>query len=172
VNSGPRVLQQAPDGSCRWVTEAFTGTAYAVRRDLFLLLGAFREILVHQGEEGDFCIRMLDAGYFVRLGSADPILHYESPCRDRARMDFYGPRNLILHCWQNVPFPYLPAHLLVTTGKALLHGASPTRLGGIASGYGLLLRTERDPVRGRTYRLFRLLRSRGALDLDQVAGRR
>jgi GT2 family glycosyltransferase len=174
VNSGPRVLQRAPDQRASWVTDSFTGTAYAVRRELFLRLGGFREALVHQGEEGDFCVRMLEAGAFVRLGTAPPILHYESPRRDRRRMDFYGPRNLILYCWQNVPLPYMPAHLAVSTVKVLLHGLKWWRLRGIASGYRLLASAgvERVPVRRATYRLSRRLKSGAPLDLERLPGGR
>ena len=45
---------------------------------------------MHQGEESDLCIRMLAAGYVVRLGSSDPIHHFESPKRSFSRMDHFG----------------------------------------------------------------------------------
>ena len=83
------VRQRAPDPSAVWVTDRFIGTAHAVRRDVFLACGGYREFLVHQGEEGDFCIRMLAGGHHVRLGNSDPIHHFESPRRDFRRMDYY-----------------------------------------------------------------------------------
>jgi GT2 family glycosyltransferase len=174
VNTSADVLQRAPDDARCWITGSFTGTAYAVRRELFLDLGGFREVLVHQGEEGDFCIRMLDAGYFVRLGSSAPILHYESPRRDRRRMDYYGPRNLILYAWQNVPFLSLPVHLAMTTAKALMHGVQWHRLKGIAAGYRMFGRSGagRSPVRRATYRLSRRLKTRGPIDLERIVGGR
>ncbi|MGH7213703.1 MAG: glycosyltransferase family 2 protein, partial [Tepidisphaeraceae bacterium] len=122
IKQGPQVRQRAPDFARVYVASSFIGTAHALRRDLFLKLGGYREQLFHQGEEADYCLRMLDAGCVVRLGSADPIHHFESPRRDFRRMDVYGRRNDVLYAWHNVPLPYLPGHLLATTFNGLCWG--------------------------------------------------
>jgi glycosyltransferase involved in cell wall biosynthesis len=155
------VRQQAPSANTVFVTSSFIGTAHAVRKDLFLQLGGYREALIHQGEEMDFCIRMLAAGHVVRLGRADVIRHFESPRRDFQRRDFYGPRNSVLFAWQNAPWPYLPFHLLATTVNCLKWTSDPRRLKiracGILCGYWECLKQPRAPVPSSIYRLWRRL---------------
>lgn len=167
-----RVRQMAPDTKCVYVTDSYIGTAHAVRRNVFLRLGGYREHLVHQGEEGDFCIRMLHAGYVVRLGSADPIHHFESDKRDFTRMDFYGAGNAVLFAWQNVPLPFLLAHLPVTTIRCLLFTFMPgrfkTRLSGLIEGYRQCCRQRREPVSWSAYCLARTLRKKGPKPLTEL----
>jgi glycosyltransferase involved in cell wall biosynthesis len=165
-----RLMQKAPDGEGVWIADRFIGTAHALRRDIFLKLGGYREELVHQGEESDYCIRMLDAGYFVRLGNADPIHHYESPKRDFRRMDYYGHRNLILFAWHNVPMPSMLLHLAATTfscTRSILRQPShaPAIVRGMCAGYARLINTRREPVRPYSYRLYRRLRKSGGTNM-------
>ena len=171
-NKANRVLQQAPSAEKIWVAPAFIGTAHALRRDLFLKLGGYRDHLVHQGEESDYCIRLLAAGHVVRLGNADLIQHNESPKRDLRRMDFFGCRNSILFAWQNVPTPYLVLFLLVTTFNCLRWTFQPkrflTRLSGIIAGYRDCLRTKREPVPVAVYHRWRTLRKSGAIPLESI----
>ena len=165
-----RLAQQAPDRTTVWVTDRFIGTAHAVRRDVFLKLGGYREHLVHQGEEGDYCIRMLDAGYFVRLGNADPIHHFESPKRNLERMDYYGCRNSILFAWQNVPTRHFLIHLSATTFNCLRWTFVPkrffTRLRGLFAGYRGGLGVQRTPVKPETYRQWRKLGRERTMPLE------
>jgi glycosyltransferase involved in cell wall biosynthesis len=167
-----RLMQKAPDRERVWVTDRFIGTAHALRRDIFLKLGGYREHLVHQGEEGDYCIRLLNAGYFVRLGNADGIVHHESPKRDFRRMDYYGARNAILFVWQNVPWPAFPVHLAATTFNVLRLTFKPkrflTRLRAIGAGYWDFWRTSRQPVRYHIYRQWRSLQRVGAVPFKAV----
>ncbi len=173
VNQGPEVTLKAPaDGCC--ATFSFTGTAYAIRREVFLQLGGFRTCLVHQGEEMDLSIRLLHAGYVVRIGRADPIHHFESPRRDLRRMDYFGRRNDILFAWNNVPLPALLPHLMMTTFHGLLLGWRVGRfsrmLRGLFAGYGALFGgcASRRPVSWKVYRVARDLKKRTALPIRQV----
>jgi glycosyltransferase involved in cell wall biosynthesis len=170
-DSIPRQLP--PDSKSIWITDSFIGTAYAMRRDLFLKLGGYRGDFIHQGEEQDFCIRLLNDGYVIRLGTAAPIFHHESPLRDTRRIDFYGRRNDILFVWLNVPPRYLPAHILATTLNGIRTSFLRNQcsmLAGIAAGYFECLRywRLRRPVRTEVYRLARRLKKRGPLRLDAV----
>jgi glycosyltransferase involved in cell wall biosynthesis len=170
-NQGPHL---PPDDRATWVTGAFIGSAHAVRRNVFLQLGGYREKLVHQGEERDFCLRMLNAGYVTRLGRADLIHHMESPRRDFRRMDFYGRRNDILFAWQNVPAPYFTAHLLGTTWNglrfALRCGRGREQFRGIIAGYSEIVcrKHKRQRVTRTAYRLQRRLQKRGPFRLNEI----
>jgi glycosyltransferase involved in cell wall biosynthesis len=177
VHRGPEIRQQAPDVADRYAIYSYIGTAHAVRRDLFLRLGGYREILVHQGEEEDYCTRMLQAGYVTVAGLADPVLHYESPRRSFERMDFYGARNKVLYAWQNVGFPFVLPHLAVTSAKTLLHDLRParlrTRIRGLVDGYRVCLThgCSRLPTSASTYLLGRELKRRGAVALAELEHR-
>jgi len=167
-----RLMQKAPDRESVWITDRFIGTAHALRRDIFLKLGGYREHLVHQGEESDYCIRMLDAGYLVRLGNADPIHHFESPKRDFRRMDYYGCRNPVIYSWQNVPMPWLPVHLVATTINCLTWTFRPerfaVRMRGALGGWGAMFGFPRSPVKHSVYRVSRHLRKCGAMSLTAI----
>jgi GT2 family glycosyltransferase len=167
-------MQRAPDLEEVWITDSFIGTAHALRRDIFLKLGGYREDLIHQGEESDYCIRLLEAGFCVRLGNADPVCHFESPRRDFRRMDFFGGRNNILFAWYNVPWPHLPLHLAATTINGFRTGLRNRRLlrkvYGIAAGYRdcLVSFQKRSPVSVPVYRLSRRLKKRGPATLQSA----
>ena len=166
-------MQMAPNQETVWITNQFIGTAHALRRDVFLKLEGYREHLVHQGEEGDYCIRLLNAGYVVRLGNADAIIHHESPKRDLDKMDYYGCRNSILFAWQNVPMRYLAIHLAATTFNCLRWTFVPKRffirLRGVFAGYWGCLGIQRAPVALPVYRSSRRLKKNGPARLAGIA---
>ena len=175
VGLGRGEQQRAPDASGLWMTATFRGCAYAVRRELFLSLGGFREVIVHQGEESDYCLRMLASGHGVRLGRADQIHHFTAAAgRDIERMDVYGHRNPLL--WAFTYFPF-PKSLVLMTGyaaKGILWGLQVGRpramLRGIARGMAACwtLRGERQVLPRETIRIDRRLRRRGPLQLAEV----
>ncbi|HEV8293438.1 MAG TPA: glycosyltransferase family A protein [Tepidisphaeraceae bacterium] len=175
VNQDNRILQAVPSTTGTHISASYIGTAHALRRDLFLKLGGYRSQLIHQGEEVDYCVRMLDAGFVVRLGRADPIHHFESPRRDWSRVEPLGRRNDVLYAWHNVPMPYLPAHLLGTTFNGIKAGMKVHRpwrmIKGILRGYGAIMSREwrqRRPISPQTYRLSRMLKKRGSVPLEQI----
>jgi GT2 family glycosyltransferase len=167
-------FQKAPDVEGIWVTESFRGTSHAMRRDVFLKIGGYREEIIHQGEEMDFCIRLLNNGFVVRLGFGDVIIHHEFAKRDWRRIDFYGHRNNILFAWRNIPMPYLPTHLLATTFNGFAWAIRTKRpfdvIRGLLSGYWDCASNWNwhKPVSQATYRLHRLLKKRGPKTLIDV----
>ena len=171
------VKQQVPASGGPYVFASYVGTAHALRRQLFLSLGGYRESLVHQGEENDYCLRMLDAGYLVCGVEAEPIQHHESPRRDFERVDVYGRRNDVLFAWWNVPMPYLPIHAAGTVLNGIRFGVEQRRLRpmlrGLWRGFTDAGRcgVRRAPVRAGTYRLHRQLRKSGPLPLASIEGR-
>lgn len=168
------LLQKAPDQQGIWVSDRFIGTAHAVRRDLFLKLGGYRENLIHQGEEGDFCIRMLDQGFYVRLGYSDPIIHHESPKRNYERMDYYGCRNSILFFWQNAPLRLLPLYILGTIWNCLKWTLLPyrllTRIKGLIAGLLGCFIAPRKPVSIKTFYLWRIL-AKNSFEMSKIQGK-
>ncbi len=165
--------QSAPHPTGIFTTQAYVGAAHALRRDLFLHLGGYRPHFFYMGEEQDYCIRMLDAGYIVRLGRADAIHHHESPSRSLVRSDIYGRRNDVLYLWHNAPFPQAPIYLIGTTVRGVIFGfrvGRPWRMiRGLASGW-LAIPHEwsgRKPVSRQTYKLSRMLKYH-EYPLDQI----
>jgi GT2 family glycosyltransferase len=160
------VHQRAPEGSGVHLVNRFRGTAYAVRRDVFIRLGGFRTVLFHQAEEADFCLRLLEAGHVVRLGRAEPVNHFTSPKRDLDRMWFYECRNDVLFAWHNVPLPDLVTQLAKISAHLLWLGRGVGRTGlftrGLLAGYRAALkdRRQRHPVRRPVWRLYQRLGKR------------
>jgi glycosyltransferase involved in cell wall biosynthesis len=177
VNQSTAIHQRAPEPEGVYATYDFKGTAHAVRRDIFLALGGYREIHVHQGEEEDYCIRMLNAGWITRCGNADPIHHFESPRRSWSRMDFYGARNKVLFAWHNIPFPVVALQLAGRTAKAIVFSLQPARMAtrcrGLLDGYFVCAtgRAARRPVTSAVFRLSQELKSSRCTLLDKISNR-
>jgi hypothetical protein len=166
--------QVPPDHAGRWVTNAYVGTAHAVRRDLFLALGGYRETLGRQTEEFDFCLRMLAAGRVVRLGRADRLEHREAP-RLNERLIRLSTRNDVVRAYQLVPLP----DALEYGAKQLVGGLLIARRFGVpgAGARGVLDAVReilhapgaRRPVGRGAFRVDRLLRRRGPQPLERIA---
>ncbi len=108
IRVSPLFKTPAPPGPGRWVVPFFIGTAHALRREVFLQMGGYRASLVHNTEERDFCVRLMNFGCVARLGTADAIHHYISPVRDTWRARMFERRNDICNILlEIVPFPHL-----------------------------------------------------------------
>lgn len=169
------LLTSAPDGSRVWVGAYYIGCSHAVRRDLFLSLGGYRTHFIHQGEEGDYCQRMLDRGYVVRLGTAPAIEHHESPKRNLVRQYTLTSRTNVLNPWLNVPMPdWVPFTILQSAKTFAVLGVRRkypwTVLKGLARGYGAIFThwSLRKPMKVKAFRLWKRLWNEKALPFDEV----
>ncbi len=174
VNPSPTAPLLPPDHDSVWVTATWRGGAHAVRRDAFLSLGGYRESFFHQGEEADVALRMLDRGWFCRVGRCGAVYHYPSPIRSVARMDVYGRRNEVLHAWLNMPMPFAAAYMLGNAVRGLAIGLTLGRplsmIRGILRGLGAAVRQRhlRRPVRRATMLLDRRLRRERVVRLEDA----
>lgn len=158
-----------------YVLYHFAAGACAIRRDVFLKLGGYRPFLLHQGEEPEFGVRMIAAGYVTRAGGADLILHYPSPQRDQARMNICRVRNLFLDAWYHVPMPYLPMRWWAALWNVTRYQCFQARhplwlLRGLLEAMRAIWheRQQRRPVPVGTWQLIRRLRKYRWLPLEQV----
>jgi GT2 family glycosyltransferase len=85
---------------------AFIGFAHLLRRSLFLSLGAYHEIFHYYGEEKDFTLRVLDAGYRVIYLPQCVVAHLTDPAgRDLVRYYRHYIRNDCLGALYSLPWP-------------------------------------------------------------------
>ena len=158
------VQQRAPDPDERWVTSIFRGTAVAIRRDVHLELGGYDGRLAY-GEEWDLSLRMLDAGYVIRLGRSEPFHHHPSPKRSHRRVDVNMQRNELLISWTYFPFPW---NVFYMVGYMLRGIAAKVRVGrpwngivGVAAGLrACASRRTRRPISRAAFRFDQLARAR------------
>ncbi len=174
VQFSQKVIQQAPDGEHIWCAAHYRGTAHALRRDLFLALGGYKRQLVHQNEEPEYCMRMLAAGSFTRLGTAPPLHHFESPKRSYARQYRFNARNHVLLPWFNCPLWFLPVQWAASSAlqlrNALARGYLWPAISGLAAGYAAIPGqwSARRPAPWPVYKLFRAMRARGGSRLSEI----
>lgn len=150
--------------------KSFVGCAHAVRRDVALALGGYREFFVHQHEEREFCLRMRAAGWRIVYADTPPIVHMVSGKREPQRITRYGGRNQILTEFLNAPFPDVVLRILRTSFGLVKYRFSvkelPLRIAAIGSGLldAFRYRKLRHPVDREFYWTHRQLPSHGALD--------
>jgi glycosyltransferase involved in cell wall biosynthesis len=155
------------------VVDSFIGTAYAVRRDVFREVGGFWAY--DQVEERDFCIRMLEAGHFVRVGTAAPIEHRPSMVRHHGRRASLHRRGDVLFAYKNVPAAHLPRHVArMTVGCVVIATRSSggryllDHLRGYFEGWREAPRIKRRPVTDPVYRITTRLRRSGPMLLEDA----
>jgi GT2 family glycosyltransferase len=101
----PASMQPSPVAySC--IVPSFIGFAHLLRRDVFLELGGYREDFIYYGEEKDFCLRLLDAGYRTVYLPGAGVGHIPAKSgRSRTRYLRFVVRNDCLNALYNDPLP-------------------------------------------------------------------
>ena len=157
------LMPEMPTGS---ELRSYIGCSHAVRKDVALSLGGYREFFVHQGEEKDLCIRMRNQGYSIQFLNCPAIIHNPSPKRDHGRWHYFGIRNTFLFTLLNVPTGYAISRFAKDTLLLLCHSVRTSGLTGvwwvikgILSSLGYL--PNREPVHTGTYRQYQRLSSAG-----------
>lgn len=178
VRRGGIERQQAPDPHGRWVADTYIGTAHALRRDVFNALGGYRTSFTHMVEEPEFCLRMLAAGFVVRLGRAPALHHFESPSHRVLSRNFrLMMRNQLLDAWHNTPAQYLPGRVGRILVRSTLDSLRWRHPGAAARGVWEALldaargNDPRAPVPREVWRLLVDLRKLGPLPLEEIEGR-
>jgi glycosyltransferase involved in cell wall biosynthesis len=176
VKQGNDLLQPPPPSQTgHYLSAVFVGCAHALRKDVFLETGGYREIFFRQVEEMDYCVRMLDRGFFVKAGRSDRILHFESQTRDLTRIRYFAIRNSLLYTWYNIPLPELLFYAPGSIAKCLwsgIRGRYPLHaLKSLLAGAALALKTltARQPVRRATFRRMRHLLKVGRERVELLA---
>lgn len=101
----PARMQPSPVSySC--IVPSFIGFAHLLRRDVFLALGGYREDFIYYGEEKDFCLRLLDAGYRTVYLPGAGVGHLPAKSgRSQTRYLRFVVRNDCLNALYNDPLP-------------------------------------------------------------------
>ena len=149
------------------IVPSFIGFAHLVRRDVFLLVGGYREQLGFYGEEKDFCLRLLHRGWLTVYLPDAVIAHVpDAASRSGQRYLRFVARNDCLNTLYNDP---LSRALWVLPARIALYFRM-RRAWKIDDpwGWAWLLRelavqlpsalAQRDPVSRRTLAAWRALR--------------
>jgi GT2 family glycosyltransferase len=146
---------------------AYIGFAHLLRRQLFLHLGSYRRSFHFYGEEKDYCLRLLNAGYHVVYQPDALVAHLFDPSgRSQTRHLRYVVRNDCLYSMYNEPL----ALMFATIPFRLYRYVKMCRHGGIRDPGGFrwilselvksipAVARDREPVRWSSIRRWRRLR--------------
>ncbi len=154
------------DKSC---VRNYIGCAHVIRTNVARQLAGYREYLIHQGEERDLCLRIIDAGYHIQYLTTPAIVHEPSSRRDHSQLAYLGLRNTFLFDVVNVPIPHvllrLPADIVLLLKHRISLREFPRRAWHVIRGLAACTRfvLKRAPVSNRTYRTYRTLPAHGPI---------
>lgn len=153
---------------------SFIGCAHAIRRQQALDAGGYDEQLVHQGEERDLCIRLLDQGHYVRYLHSSPIIHERAPRLNEMAVNYLGVRNTLYFDFRRTPLLLLLVFLPWDICRLFIYKlrqVGPVRRTQqilLSLKYCLSRIQDRSPVSIAGYIRFRCLPRHGAEYLPQI----
>jgi GT2 family glycosyltransferase len=147
---------------------AFTGCSHAVRRDIALRLGPYREIPSYLKEDRDLSIRLLNAGHSILLAHTPPVVHLPSTVRDWEKRYEMDVRSTLLLDYLNIPHPYVLPRILLDAVQLIVYRlqlrALPRRIRYVLDALSACFsfRSLRKPVSRAAYAKYRRLPAHGA----------
>lgn len=177
VVAGPEINHARDEMHERRVVAAFVACSHALRKSMVAAIGGYNESFFYMVEESDLSLRILQGGYHIELGTADPIDHMQPAFRRSARPDYYGRRNLVLLYYTLCPQPLMPMMVLGSIFKGLMFGAQNQHFRiaarAIRDAVALCLSGEvkRRPVEGHIFAEFRQLQADGQWPLSCLSNR-
>jgi len=145
----------------------FVACAHAVRRNRFLEVGGYCELLFYMVEEADLALRLRDRGGAIVSVDCDPLHHLQPPARRSYKADFFGRRNYVLLYYMRAPWPYVVPRVTGAVVKGILFGVRTRRvraaIHGALAAFRLMAggQAQRAPVRRQTFADFLAARQDG-----------
>lgn len=150
-----------------FICSQYRGCAHAIRKDVFLSLGGYWDILVRQEEETEIAMRLYNAGYVIRVAnSIKPILHYHSNIRNPYQIAFYRSRNKFLVKYKYAPLVLLPLELFIQIVSLINYEIKEKQLRACLMGFKDAIRNifhgkiSRNQMQFSTYLSYKKLRLR------------
>ena len=171
------MIPAVPDDGKVWLSNTFIGTAFAVRRDVFLRLGGFQELLFHWAEEGEYTLRLMGAGYVCAIGARGMIRHYPGGTGKYPRqVTRYIYRNGIFVLWLDAPTLLMPLLIAGRIAQYLVFDGllRPKNLPAVLEGFCMAIKAMlstwriRTPLSMHAYRMWLRIRRERPIEFSRI----
>ena len=148
-----------------FLTNYFSGTGYAFRREAVQRAGLFPEILYMHYEELELAYRILDQASLILYVPHISVIHHEHQISRRSEIqEFYKNRNQVLVAVQCMPVLKAVSYLTPRIAYALIGAIKGRRIGSFykmiqsAVELGKVRIQTRSPLKPETWRLMRSMK--------------
>jgi GT2 family glycosyltransferase len=175
VHEGPTVPAAVAAPAPESCVASFIACGHFLRTAAVREVGGYREFFNYYGEEGEYALRLLDAGWHLKL-CPDLLVHHRMSAigRSSGRIAAHGFRNTLWSMVMNVPAPRVlgeAAWKFVSHTIEMLRIGQPRwwawAIGSFVRGLPRAIRLRR-PISRRTMRAFDVLRFRTVLTADAL----